>query len=47
MGKCDLSLERQWGLQVRKHEKSGLTIHEFCTLVMPASASPMMGHQSP
>jgi len=47
MGKRDLSLERQWGHQVRKYEKSGLTIHEFCTLVMPASASPMMGRQSP
>lgn len=30
MGKRDLTLERQWRRRVRKYEKSGLTIREFC-----------------
>ena len=30
MGKRDLSLERQWRRQMRKYEKSGLTVREFC-----------------
>ena len=30
MGKRNLSLERQWRGRVKKYEKSGLTIREFC-----------------
>lgn len=30
MGSRDLGLERQWRKRVLKHEKSGLTVREFC-----------------
>ena len=30
MGNRDLALERQWRKRVRQHEKSGLTVREFC-----------------
>jgi hypothetical protein len=30
MGKRDVSLERQWRGRMRKYEKSGLTIRQFC-----------------
>ena len=30
MGNLDLGLEGQWRKRVHQHEKSGLTVREFC-----------------